>query len=165
MVSCLLLLLLQLRFWVYVLPACLLPIPRTPFSVVVLSLQIAAARAMGADFAYLGTRFIATAESAAQVSDRHEGETPRPVPNSLPSPSSPCCPLQDTYKKMLTETSAEDVMYTAAISGVPANFLRPSLVQAGLDPDNLSCVGAAGAVTGDVCAAESFSYHSRCSVF
>lgn len=71
--------------------------------------QIAAARMMGADLAYLGTRFIATRESMAA----------------------------DAYKEMIMASSAADVLYTPAISGVNANFLRPSIVAAGLDPDNL----------------------------
>ena len=75
--------------------------------------QIAAARMMGADMAYLGTRFIATRESMA---------TPE-------------------QKRMLLESAAADIVYTPAISGVPASFLRPSLVNAGLDPDNLPAAG------------------------
>ena len=71
--------------------------------------QIAAAEMMGADLAYMGTRFIATAESMA-----------------LPE-----------QKRMILEASAADILYTPRISGVNANFLRPSLVAAGLDPDNL----------------------------
>ena len=71
--------------------------------------EIAAARLLGADFAYLGTRFIATRESMAE----------------------------EAYKAMLVASAAKDVVYTPAISGVHANFLRPSLVAAGLDPDNL----------------------------
>ncbi|MFG1463096.1 nitronate monooxygenase family protein [Xanthobacter sp. DSM 24535] len=71
--------------------------------------HVAAARIMGADLAYLGTRFIATRESAAA-----EG-----------------------YKEMIAQTSAADVVYTSAISGINANFLRPSIAAAGLDPDNL----------------------------
>ncbi|GGF45709.1 2-nitropropane dioxygenase [Azorhizobium oxalatiphilum] len=72
--------------------------------------QAAAARLMGADMAYLGTRFIATRESAAP----------------------------DGYKEMLLGAGAADVVYTPAISGVNANFLRPSIKAAGLDPDNLT---------------------------
>lgn len=68
---------------------------------------IAAAIAAGADLAYLGTRFIATNESMAQAE----------------------------YKAMLCATSAKDIVYTPAISGVPASFLEPSLVAAGFDPD------------------------------
>lgn len=71
--------------------------------------SIAAAIAMGADFGYMGTRFIATEEATA-------------VPD---------------YKNMLLESNAGDIQYTPAISGVNANFLRPSLIRAGLDPDNL----------------------------
>src|ERR1700761_1371009 len=75
--------------------------------------EVAAARAMGADFAYLGTRFIATHEAMAQ----------------------------DGFKDMIVESDATDIVYTPAISGVNANFLRPSIVAAGRDPDDLS-VGA-----------------------
>jgi nitronate monooxygenase len=71
--------------------------------------EIAAARLLGADFAYLGTRFIATRESMAD----------------------------EDYKAMLVSSAAKDVIYTPAISGVNANFLRPSILAAGLDPDNL----------------------------
>ena len=66
--------------------------------------DVAAALQMGADLAYTGTRFINTTESEA-----------------LPE-----------YKQMIIESSASDVIYTAAISGVPANFLRPSLEQMGI---------------------------------
>jgi nitronate monooxygenase len=71
--------------------------------------HIAAARMIGADLAYLGTRFIATRESLA--------------PNG--------------YKSMLVDARAADIVYTPAITGVNANFLRPSLMAAGRDPDNL----------------------------
>jgi len=71
--------------------------------------QIAAAQMMGADMAYLGTRFIATKEAMAS----------------------------DTNKSMLVEARAADIVYTPNISGIHANFLKPSLVAAGLDPDNL----------------------------
>ncbi len=70
---------------------------------------IAAARAMGADLAYMGTRFINTMESLA-----------------LPA-----------YKDMIAQSGAGDIVYTKAISGVHANFLRRSLMDAGLDPDDL----------------------------
>jgi nitronate monooxygenase len=70
---------------------------------------VLAAQAIGADLAYIGTRFIATAEANAA-----EG-----------------------YKRMLVEGAAKDIVYTNAISGVHGNYLRPSLVAAGLDPDNL----------------------------
>jgi nitronate monooxygenase len=71
--------------------------------------SILAAQAIGADLAYLGTRFIATREANAG----------------------------DAYKRMLVEGAAKDIVYTNAISGVHGNYLRPSLVGAGLDPDNL----------------------------
>jgi nitronate monooxygenase len=67
--------------------------------------QILAARAMGADMVSIGSRFIATRE--AQVSAEQ--------------------------KAMMVASRAADVLYTAAISGVPANFLKPSLIANGLD--------------------------------
>ena len=70
---------------------------------------VAAAETMGADLAYLGTRFISVQESMAPAA----------------------------YKVMLCDSVAADIVYTPAISGVPASFLRQSLVNAGLDPDNL----------------------------
>jgi nitronate monooxygenase len=71
--------------------------------------QIAAAQLMGADLAYLGTRFINTQESLAPAG----------------------------FKEMILDATAKDIVYTAAISGVHANFLRGSIVAAGGDPDNL----------------------------
>ncbi|MGC2662205.1 MAG: nitronate monooxygenase family protein, partial [Bryobacteraceae bacterium] len=71
--------------------------------------QIAAAQMMGADLAYLGTRFINTRESLAP----------------------------DGYKQMIVTSKAQDIVLTPAISGVPANFLRASIVASGADPDNL----------------------------
>lgn len=71
--------------------------------------QVAAARLMGADLAYLGTRFIATSEAM----------------------------VPEGYKAMVAGARAADIVYTPRISGVPANFLRPSIIAAGLDPDNL----------------------------
>ncbi len=71
--------------------------------------HIAAAQLAGADLAYLGTRFIATKESMAS----------------------------DAYKAMLVRSTAKDVIYTPRISGINANFLRPSIEAAGLDPDHL----------------------------
>jgi len=72
--------------------------------------EVAAARLMGADFAYLGTRFIATKESLADQG----------------------------FKQMIVDSTSSDIVYTPAISGVNANFLRPSIVAAGRDPDNLT---------------------------
>ena len=71
--------------------------------------SILAAQAMGADMAYIGSAFIATREANAV-----EG-----------------------YKKMITECSAKDIVHTNLITGVHGNYLKPSLVAAGLDPDNL----------------------------
>jgi len=71
--------------------------------------QIAAAQLMGADLAYLGTRFINTRESLAPAG----------------------------YKEMILASTAKDIVYTPAVSGVAANFLRASLIAAGADPDNL----------------------------
>ncbi|CAN5637509.1 nitronate monooxygenase family protein [soil metagenome] len=76
--------------------------------------QIAAARMMGADLAYLGTRFIATREAMAPPA----------------------------FKAMIVETRAADIVYTPAVSGINANFLRPSIVASGRDPDNLAPGGA-----------------------
>jgi nitronate monooxygenase len=71
--------------------------------------QIAAAELMGADLAYLGTRFIATRESMAAAG----------------------------HKEMILAATAKDIVYTSAVSGVHANFLRASIIAAGADPDNL----------------------------
>ncbi|HYF08429.1 MAG TPA: nitronate monooxygenase family protein [Acetobacteraceae bacterium] len=71
--------------------------------------SILAAEAMGADFAYMGTAFIATEEARA---------------------------VED-YKRMITESRAADIIYTNLITGVHGNYLKPSLRIAGLDPDNL----------------------------
>lgn len=70
---------------------------------------VAAAETMGADLAYLGTRFISVRESMAPAE----------------------------YKAMLCDSAAADIVYTPAISGVPASFLRQSLINAGLDPKNM----------------------------
>ena len=70
---------------------------------------ILAARAMGADFAYVGTRFIASEEANAD---------PR-------------------YKQMIAASDAADILYSAYFTGVPGNYLRQSVINAGLDPDHL----------------------------
>ena len=70
---------------------------------------ILAAQAMGADFAYMGTRFIATREANAT----------------------------ERYKECIVGSSAADVVYTPYFTGVPGNYLKGSIVAAGLDPDNL----------------------------
>ena len=69
--------------------------------------DVLAARALGADLAYLGTRFIPTTESLAS----------------------------DAYRQQVVAAAAADVVYTASVSTIPANFLRRSLERAGLDPD------------------------------
>lgn len=76
---------------------------------------ILAAQVLGADFVYMGTRFIATQESAAVQG----------------------------YKDMLVGATAADIVYTPHFSGIPANYLKPSLVAAGLDPDNLPVIDPA----------------------
>ena len=69
--------------------------------------DIASAIQMGADFAYMGTRFINTKESLAD----------------------------EDYKKMIINSSAQDIVYTAAVSGVNANFLKPSLEAMGINEE------------------------------
>jgi nitronate monooxygenase len=71
--------------------------------------HVAAALMLGADMAYMGTRFIAVRESLAV----------------------------QAHKDMVVQARAADIVYTPAISGVHANFLRASIEAAGLDPDNL----------------------------
>ena len=71
--------------------------------------SVASAITLGADFAYLGTRFIATKEANA---DRE-------------------------YKRMLEESTAADIVYSSLFTGVLGNYLKPSIKNAGLDPDNL----------------------------
>jgi len=71
--------------------------------------SILSAQAMGADFAYIGTRFIATQEANASQG----------------------------YKDMIVDSSANDIMYTPTFTGVHGNYLKPSVVNAGLDPENL----------------------------
>ena len=71
--------------------------------------SVASALALGADFAYLGTRFIATHEANAEPE----------------------------YKQMLIESSANDIVYSNLFTGVLGNYLKPSIENSGLDPDNL----------------------------
>lgn len=70
---------------------------------------IRAAEILGADFAYLGTRLIASCESMA-------------------SPD---------YKRMLIEAEADDIIQSASLTGVAANWLKPSLIAAGFDPQQM----------------------------
>ncbi len=70
---------------------------------------VLAAQAMGADFAYIGSAFIATAEANADAA----------------------------YKAALVDGSADSIVYTNLITGVHGNYLKASLANAGLDPENL----------------------------
>ncbi|MEO8858990.1 MAG: nitronate monooxygenase [Burkholderiaceae bacterium] len=70
---------------------------------------VAGAIASGADFVYMGTRFIPVVESMAQQG----------------------------YKQMLVDCSVEDLLVSAGITGTPASWLKPSLIANGLDPDNM----------------------------
>lgn len=72
--------------------------------------DIASAMQMGADLAYMGTRFINTKESKAP----------------------------EAYRDMIIDAGASDIVYTAAVSGVPANFLGPSLKAMGITEEMLN---------------------------
>jgi nitronate monooxygenase len=73
---------------------------------------ILAAQAMGADLAYMGTRFIATEEAHAA----------------------------ENYKRMIVEAGASEIVYTSLFTGVAGNYLKRSIAAAGLDPDDLPSV-------------------------
>ena len=64
---------------------------------------------MGADFGYIGSPFIATDEAIAS----------------------------QEYKQMIVESSAEDIVYSNLFTGIHGNYLKGSIVNAGLDPDHL----------------------------
>jgi nitronate monooxygenase len=70
---------------------------------------VLAARAMGADFAYIGSAFIATEEARAS----------------------------EAYKQAIVEGNSDDIVYSSLFTGVHGNYLKPSIRNAGLDPDNL----------------------------
>ena len=70
---------------------------------------VLASQAMGADFAYVGSAFIATEEARAT----------------------------DGYKQMITQSTSQDIVYSNLFTGVHGNYLRGSIVNAGLDPDHL----------------------------
>jgi nitronate monooxygenase len=70
---------------------------------------ILAALAMGADFAYIGSRWLATQESN----------------------------VSDAYRQAIIEATAADIVYTNLFTGVHGNYLKQSIIAAGLDPDNL----------------------------
>jgi len=71
--------------------------------------SVLAAEAMGADFGYIGSAFIATEEANAD----------------------------DAYKQGICDGYADDIIYTNYFSGIHGNYLKPSVLNAGLDPDNL----------------------------
>jgi nitronate monooxygenase len=75
---------------------------------------VLAAEAMGADFAYVGSAFIATAEARAS----------------------------DEYKEAIVSSSAADIVNSNLFTGIHGNYLRASIVAAGLDPENLPAPGA-----------------------
>ena len=70
---------------------------------------VLAAQAMGADLAYIGSAFIATAEANAE----------------------------EAYKQAIVDYSADDIVYSSLFTGVHGNYLKPSIAAAGLDPNNL----------------------------
>ena len=70
---------------------------------------VSPAQAMGADLAYIGSAFIATEEADADLA----------------------------YKQMLVDYASSDIVYTNLFTGVHGNYLKPSIVASGLDPDNL----------------------------
>jgi nitronate monooxygenase len=70
---------------------------------------VLAAQAMGADFAYIGSAFIATHEARAS----------------------------DAYKEAIVAGSSDDIVYSSLFTGVHGNYLKPSILAAGMDPDNL----------------------------
>ncbi len=72
--------------------------------------DILASQVLGADYAYMGTRFIATEEASAS----------------------------DEYKKMVVDSKANDVIYTPEFTGVNATFLRGSIEKVGINPNNVS---------------------------
>src|SRR3569832_2317974 len=70
---------------------------------------VLAAQAMGADFAYIGSAFIATHEARAS----------------------------DAYKQCIVDSNSDDIVYSSLFTGVHGNYLKPSIRNAGLDPDKL----------------------------
>ncbi len=71
--------------------------------------SILAAQAMGADLAYIGSPFIATTEARAT----------------------------DAYKQMIVDSNSSDIVYSNYFTGIAGNYLKPSIANSGLDPDNL----------------------------
>ena len=70
---------------------------------------VLAAQAMGADFAYIGSAFIATEEARAS----------------------------EAYKQCIVDSNSDDIVYSSLFTGVHGNYLKPSIRNAGMDPDNL----------------------------
>jgi len=70
---------------------------------------VLAAQAMGADFAYIGSAFVATQEARAS----------------------------DAYKQCIVDSNSDDIVYSSLFTGVHGNYLKPSIRNAGMDPDNL----------------------------
>jgi nitronate monooxygenase len=70
---------------------------------------VLAAQAMGADFGYIGSAFIATEEARAS----------------------------DAYKQAVVDGNSDDIVYSSLFTGVHGNYLKPSIIAAGMDPDNL----------------------------
>ena len=81
--------------------------------------DILAAQALGCDFSYLGTRFIATEESMAPA----------------------------RYQEMIVEADSTDILYTPFFTGVPGNYLKPSIIAAGLDIEEVSAARPGAAVS------------------
>ena len=73
------------------------------------TLTVLACLAMGADFAYIGSAFIATLEARAS----------------------------DAYKQCIVDSNSDDIVYSNLFTGVHGNYLKPSVRNAGMDPDNL----------------------------
>ncbi|MBL8348181.1 MAG: nitronate monooxygenase [Rubrivivax sp.] len=70
---------------------------------------VLAAQAMGADFAYIGSAFVATQEARAS----------------------------EAYKQCIVDSNSDDIVYSSLFTGVHGNYLKPSIRAAGMDPDNL----------------------------
>jgi nitronate monooxygenase len=70
---------------------------------------VLAAQAMGADFGYIGSAFIATHEARAS----------------------------DAYKQSIVDSNSDDIVYSSLFTGVHGNYLKPSIIAAGMDPNNL----------------------------
>jgi len=70
---------------------------------------VLAAQAMGADLGYIGSAFIATIEARAS----------------------------EAYKQCIVDSNSDDIVYSSLFTGVHGNYLKPSIVNAGMDPDNL----------------------------